>query len=143
MKQFLKIRRTDKKYIKMINQTEKGFELVITSDSVLNEIIEKINSYKINNDSVDIVWQMKFKHENYITYKNCVFSEPEINFFNSKGKEPVILGKKIKVACSGVQYYSNSHVYKNSKVKKSSHQYKDGNLLDRMLKVCQLNNKSE
>ena len=144
MKQFLRINRADKKYVKMINQTETGFELVITSDSVLDNFIKKINSYKENNDDVDIVWQMKFKHDNYITYKNCVFSEPEINYFSKRqGIDTVILGKKIKVSCSGVQYYSDSFIYKNRIVKKSKHTYKDAHLLERLLKISELNSKVE
>ena len=143
MKQFLRIKKSDKKFVKMINQTEKGFELVITSDSLLNDFIKKINSYKENNDDVDIVWQMKFKHDNYVAYKNCVFSEPEVNYFSQKGRDTVILGKKIKVSCSNVQYYSNSFIYKNSIVKKTKHTYKDAHLLERMLKICELNSKEE
>lgn len=143
MKQFLRIKRVDKKHVKMINQAEKGFELVITSKSILDDFIKKINSYKENNDDVDLVWQMKFKHDNYVTYKNCIFSEPEVNYFSQKGRDTVILGKKIKVSCSGVQYYSNSHMYKNSTVKKTKHIYKDAHLLERMLKISELNSKTE
>lgn len=142
MKHFLRIKRADKKNIKMINQTESGFCLVITSDNVLNDILNKINSYN-NNDEIDIVWQMKFKNDNYIIYKKCIFSNPEINYFTQRGKMPVVLGKRIKVSCSGVQYYSNSFAYKNHNVKNTKHIYKDAHLLERMLKISELNSKEE
>ena len=44
MKKFLKFYSKDKKFIKMVNQKSTGFELVILSDELLNDILNFINS---------------------------------------------------------------------------------------------------
>ena len=43
MKRFIKFYHKDKENIKMINQAEKGFELVILSDALLKSLLETIN----------------------------------------------------------------------------------------------------
>jgi hypothetical protein len=137
MKRFLRIYSKDKDNIKMINQSDKGFELIILSNSVLNDLINTINSYKVTNDEIYIAWQMKFKPNNYILYKNCKFSEPIDNF---RPKEPKkLFGKKIKVVCEGTTFYTNSFMYKNKTVQHTTEKYKDGKLLERMLKIGELN----
>jgi hypothetical protein len=85
---------------------------------------------------------MKFKLENHIVYKNCVFSEPVDNYFVNAIKATVRLGKKISVKCSGKTYYSSSYLYKNRKVNKTNQIYKDSTLLERMLKIGELDIKS-
>lgn len=156
MKRFLKFYQKDKLYIKMINQSEKGFELVIiNSDALLNELLEIINTCEERDDEISIVWQMKHKNNNFIVYKDCHFSAPMDNFaptttnrylhdgkgFN-KSNEPVPLGKKIKVTCNGTSFYSDSIFYKDRTIKKSKDKYKDATLLTRMLKISELNLKS-
>lgn len=149
-KRFLRFYTKDKEFIKMINQSEKGFDLVITNDNVFNDILNTIKNCKENNIRIDIVWQMKWKHENFILYKNCIFSEPEINYF-IKGKNyhrfekpsPQQCGKKIKINCDGIIHYSESEEYKHKSVKNTKNKYKDGLLLNRMLKINELKYKSE
>ena len=152
MKRFIKFYHKDKDNIKMINQSDKGFELAILSDSLLNSLLETINDCEEKGDDVAIVWQMKHKQQNYIVYKNCTFSAPMdnvvpervnsyINRFRIKSIPNV--GKKIKVTCSDVSYYSDSYLYKNRTIKKSKNSYKDAMLLERMLKLGQLNYISE
>ena len=142
MKRFLKIYRKDKEDIKMINQSEKGFELVILSDKLIKEFTEMINICRINGDQIYIVWQMKFKRENFILYRNCIFSDP-IDNFNPFTKPQKLFGKKFKVTCSGTMFYSESKLFKNQIVKKTNLKYKDATLLERMLKIGELNLKSE
>jgi len=141
MKRFLKVYNEDrngygKPSIKMINQSIKGFELVILSNDVLSEI----NSYD-KNDDIYIIWQMKFKPYNYTLYRNCKFSEP-VNNFHPKSPTKVF-GKKIKVTCGDTSFYSNSLLYKNQNVKSTNEKYKDGKLLERMLKIGELNLRSK
>jgi len=151
MKRFIKFYQKDKQNIKMINQSEKGFELVILSDALLETLLETINNCEEKGDDIDIVWQMKHKAQNYIVYKNCVFSAPMDNIapktnngilqrrgFSSM-TEDKMLGKKIKVTCSGTSYYSESYLFKNRTIKKTKNTYKDAMLLERMLKIGELN----
>jgi len=142
MKRFIKIGLQDKTNIKMINQSENGFELVVISDNTSNNLNRLIKSCKENNDDICIVWQMKFKIGNYILYKNCIFSDPVDNYFTDYKKVSKLLGKKYSVKCSGTMYYSDSYLYKNRIVKKSQHTYKDSTLLERMLKIGELDVKS-
>jgi len=146
MKRFITFNKKDKRFIKMINQTEKGFELVILSDSVIKELLETINNCEEKNDEIYIVWQMKFKQTNFILYKKCTFSSPIDNFNSSKRtmeEKTTLCGKKIKVSCSGNSFYTNSYMYKNKEVKKTKVRYQDSNALIRMLKISELNVKCD
>ena len=129
----------------MINQSEKGFELVILSDKHIKEFLEVMNDCDENSDEINIVWQMKFKNENFILYHKCKVSDP-MNNYNPFAKTPeekaTPYGKKFKVTCESTSYYSTSRMYKNQKVRMSKTKYKDGALLERMLKISQLNVKS-
>lgn len=137
MKRFLKFYQKDKLNIKMINQSEKGFELIILDNNTLKELLEIINMCEEENDELSIVWQMKHKKMNFIVYKKCVFSAPMDNFIKDK-----LFGKKLKVSCTGTSFYSDSYLYKDRVVKKSKDKYKDATLLTRMLKISELNLKS-
>ena len=118
MKRFLKFYQKDKLNIKMINQSEKGFELVVLYDSVMKELLEKINSCEEAKDEFYIVWQMKHKPQNFQLYKNCVFSAPIDNYFKDK-----LFGQKLKVTCDGVGFYSESRLYKDREVKNQKIKY--------------------
>lgn len=163
MKKFLRINKKDKEFVKMINQSPKGFELVILEPKILDEIMKTISLCKEKGDSIDMVWQMKFKSNNFILYKDCEFFEPVDNYFKQPVRkwgfyklddEPAKLcGKKIKVKCSGVSYYSHLNEFKNRLVHLTYRstklsdaemraKYKDAKLLDRMLKIGELNYKS-
>ena len=143
MKKFLRFNNKEKKFIKMINQSGRGFELIILSESYIQDLLQCIHDCEEKGDSIYIVWQMKFKAGNYILYKNCTFSTPQDNFYSMYGGEPKLFGKKIKVKCSDTNFYTDSFLYKNQKVKKSRSKYSDGMLLNRMLKISELNIKSE
>ena len=126
----------------MINQSENGFDLVVTSEKALANLQRLIDTAKNQQYELCIVWQMKFKLENHIVYKDCIFSEPVDNYFTNDRKVKVRLGKKISVKCSGKTYYSSSFMYRNRKVNKTNQIYKDSTLLERMLKIGELDIKS-
>lgn len=140
MKRFIKIYNKDKVKIKMLNQTEKGFELVILDENLLKEYLEFINNCESNGDEIYLVWQMKWKDENHTVYKNCKFSDPMENLFKTakeryyKNSIPKPFGKKLKVTCDSSILYSNATLPKNKVFAK----YKDGKLLERLLKIGEL-----
>jgi len=141
MKRFIKINHVDKENIKMINQTETGFDLAILSDDVLKKLLETINFYEEKGDDIYIVWQMKHKFKNFVVYKNCKFSSPTDNFFNRKGsnpfyRKPILFGKRISIKCEGNSIYGNS--YSSFVSFGSKQKFKDGKLLERMLKIGNL-----
>lgn len=142
MKKFIRFNKKEKQFIKMINQSERGFELIILSETYIQHLLQLINDCEENGDNIDIVWQMKFKPGNYILYKNCIFSTPQDNYYSNYGGIPKLFGKKIKVKCSSTDFYTDSYIYKDQKVKKSRSKYKDGLLLGRMFKISELNIKS-
>jgi len=146
MKRFLKFYQKNKKDIKMINQSDKGFELIVLNDKLIKELVEVINTCNKKGDDICVVWQMKFKNENYILYKNCIFSSPMDNFnpFAKTPEEKIQpFGKKFKVTCSDTTYYTESGIYKNRNVRMTKENYKDATLLERMLKISELNLKGE
>lgn len=138
MKQFLRIYNKDKKVIRMVNQSDKGFDLIILIDYKLKEFLEIINYCETNEDSLNILWQMKFKPENFVLYKNCVFSAPMDNFLKN---EPC--GKKITVTCDSASFYTDSSMNKDRKVKFVNSTYQDMSSLTRLLKLTELNFKSK
>lgn len=156
---FLKFNEEDKRFVKMINSKHYSFELII-SEEILHDILEQIEQYKNKNEDINIAWQMKFKNQNFIHYKNCIFSEPidfEIpkNTYFKQNNRLVnsnnlknLKFKKIKVSFSSMDYYSNSIKYKNKivgnitmrlKQSKNLSRYKDGILLERVMKISNLN----
>lgn len=156
---FLKFNEEDKRFVKMINSKHYSFELII-SEEILHDILEQIEQYKNKNEDINISWQMKFKNENFIHYKNCIFSEPidfEIpkNTYFKQNNRLVnsnnlknLKFKKIKVSFSSMDYYTNSIKYKNKivgnitmrlKQSKNLSRYKDGILLERVMKISNLN----
>jgi hypothetical protein len=150
MKKFLKIYNKDRNIFKMINPSEKGFELIILNDALFKEYLSILNFH--GDKGVNVLWQMKFKEHSYALYKNCKFSDPMDNFYaeptnrffglqyNIKsGTDLKPFGKKFKVTCDCVEYYSNS-VRKPAVAK---NKFKDFLLLERMLKIDELNSKSE
>jgi hypothetical protein len=101
MKRYLKFYDKDKQFVKMSNQSEKGFDLIILSDDILKQIIETINNCEENGDTLNVVWQMKFKLKNLVLYKDCTFSAPIDNIYKKRGDiTPKSYGKKIKVKCT-------------------------------------------
>jgi hypothetical protein len=126
MKNFLIFFNNDKDNVKMINRTDKNFELIIDDNIVLKQVIEKINN---KTGKIDVVWQMKHKLSNIMLFKNCIFSEPIDNSFNGK------IGKKIKVTFDSIKYYSDSELYIGKKIPKSNSIYKNSIQLIRMLKL--------
>lgn len=153
MNVFLKFFVKDKQFVKMINQTDKGFELVILSESLLNETLSFINEHEKDN-TIGLAWEMKHKNGNFVLYKNCIFSTPMDNLFKKRGeKEPSTCGKKLKVTCSGSDFYSSSDKnnavfnpslgmyysrYAKTDPNKNVKKYKDSKLLERMLKIGEL-----
>jgi hypothetical protein len=138
MKKFLIFYKKDKNNVKMINRADKSFELVITDDIILNQILEKIEDCEKNKYRLDIVWQMKHKSNNIMLYKNCKFSTPIDNFFGKFGEQPKLCGKKIKIVCDSIQYFSDSTLYINQNIPKSNAKYKNSLQLIRMLKLYEL-----
>lgn len=143
MEGFITINSGNKKFVKMINQTNNGFELVILSENYLSEILNLINTYKEKGYNISLLWTMKFKPNNYILYKKCKFSTPEDNHYSFLGDPKKIIGKRIKVKCSDNEFYSTSFLYKNEKIMKSYKTYRDPLTLVRRMKISQLNLKSQ
>lgn len=159
---FLKFNKEDKKFVKMINSKHYSFELVLPEE-LLHDILKQIEQYKNKNEDINISWQMKFKNENFIHYKNCIFYEPvdyeipkntyfkqnnRLVNFNNLDNYSILKFKKIKVSFSSMDYYSNSIKYKNKivgnitmrlKQSKNLSRYKDGILLERVMKISNLN----
>jgi len=138
MKQFLRFYNKDKNVIRMVNQSNKGFDLIILSDDKLKELLEIINYCEEKEDTLNILWQMKFKHESFVLYKKCVFSAPMDNFFKTEH-----CGKKIKVTCDNTSFYTDSNINKDRKVKFVNSTYQDMSTLTRLLKLTELNLKSK
>lgn len=142
MRRFIKFYQKDKPYFKMINQSEKGFELIILSNTKVKEMLELLHTCEERGDDISIVWQMKFKQDNFVMYKNCVFSAPMDNV-NPFAKSEEDNGKRFKVTCEDTTYYTDVDQFKNRNVnrinKSMEKKYKDATLMLRMLKISELN----
>jgi len=167
MKRFLTFNTKEKKFIKMAKQSDKGFYLVALTDNLIKKLMETKRICEENNDELYIVWQMKFKPQNYILYRTCKLSDPVDDIYKQpvsvgyQMKTEIVQGKKFKVTCSGSSFYSKDESFVNVPVlnptqsryskyyRKPSNTNADGKkyndifLLDRMLKLGQLSLKSE
>jgi len=140
MKRFITINQKDKDFFKMINQSEHGFDLIITADSKMKSLLDIIN-FNNQEDEIYISWQQKFKNENFTLYKKCIFSNPEDNYFKEQGFFSIQkkCGTKIHVSCSGISYFTSNKMFINKNVKYSTYSFKDSKSLIRMLKIGELN----
>lgn len=138
MRYFLKIVSDQKQHIKMNNQTDKGFDLIILNDVIFDKIINELN-YSYNKDiKINMLWELKRK--NYFkVYKNIEILKIEDNF-NPFKKE--IEGKVITFSCKGINFYSEIYsdigksifrYYPNSKIK-----WKDAKRLYRAIKLSNI-----
>lgn len=137
MKRFITITQKDKDFFKMTNQSETGFDLIITTESKLKSLLDSINC---NEDEIYIAWQQKFKLENYTLYRKCKLSKPEDNYIKGQSIFSISkrCGSRIHVDCSNIYYFTSNRTFINKKVSHSTHSYKDLNLLTRMLKIGEL-----
>ena len=135
MKKFIRVFAKDKQTIKMINQTNAGFDLIILDLKDFEIFKKRLESYT-DEDQISIVWQMKHKRDTFTMYVDCSFGVAEDNM-NSTLKVPAIQGKRLHVTCKAVQYYSERQ--ENYKVPFTKEKYKSKKLLDRMLKIAELN----
>lgn len=157
MKRYIIIENKEKEFVKMINHKDTSFELVFLSDEFLTKTLEFINSTEESGDDICIAWQTKFNKQNFVEYTNCTFSTP-INYIFEKvtkhsyrwsipDKTPIKC-KKIIVKCSNSTLYTNDEKIKNKSIVlkqpwiKGMETYKDGKILNRRMKIIQLNSKN-
>jgi len=138
-KRFIKIFRKEKEVYKMINQTEKGFVLIIIDNQVFQQFMRLLNSFATE-DEIFVAWQWKHKHDSYTLYRKCEFGDPIQNYNTKKGStESFLQGMRFNVSCKDTQYFSYTKENRNVPFKKD-HKFKSGLLLDRMLKIAELEN---
>jgi len=137
MKKFIKIFFKDKRTFKMINQTNNSFDLIVLDD--FYSFINKLKSF--DDDQIYVIWQMKFKRDSFMIFTDCVFNEPIDNLNTLDKRNPFIQGKRFHVTCRSVQYYSD--FYENKNVPFTKSKFKPKKLIDRLLKISELNQISE
>ena len=135
MKKFIKIFKQDKDQFKMVNQTTRGFELIILSYDTYKHFVEKLDSFS-SEDKLFLAWQMKHKRDHYLLYRNCVFTNPRQNT-NTKGQ---IEGMRFTVTCTDIQYFADNVELRGRKAVPfvKGEMYKDAKLLHRMIKISTL-----
>jgi hypothetical protein len=132
MIEFIKIYNKDKRYVKMINSTNNGFILAFLSSDVLEEFKILLENSNKNNREIYLIWNMKFKKDNFILYKNCKFDFNSVLLDNS-----IDVYSYVKVTCSDTSFYKEK--LKNNYKTKTNIVYKDINLLNRLIKINELN----
>lgn len=135
MRYFLKILREQKVDIKMNNQTDNGFDLILLTDKAYNQVINKLNYLYKRDVGVNIAWEFKSRRNCFKVYKDAEIKEVKenLNPFTNK-----IQGFVITFSCSDVDYYS-SGLEKGTIVPKTNKKYKDTNVLLRALKLSNIN----
>lgn len=137
-KRFIKLFRSEKENYKMINQSENGFVLIIVDIAAFNEFMGKLNSFS-SDDQIFLAWQWKHKTDSCTLYRECVFSAPEVNYNVKRGTtdDKFAQGMRFNVTCKDAQYFSYTKENKAVPFKKEF-RFKSGLLLDRMLKISEL-----
>jgi len=136
MRYFLKILKEQKVDIKMNNQTDNGFDLIIIADKAYNQVINKLNYLYKKDIGVNVAWEFKVQRNCFKVYKDAKIKEikKNINPFTNK-----VQGMVITFSCNGVDYYTENKLDIGRIVPKTSIKYKDTNILLRALKLSNIN----
>lgn len=138
MRYFLRILKEQKVDIKMNNQTDRGFDLIILTDKTYNQVINKLNYLHNRKIRVNIAWEFKAQRNCFKVYSDVEIKEikDNLNPFTNR-----IEGKIITFTCDDVDYYTNgNHMCDiGSIVPKTNKKYKDTNILLRALKISNIN----
>jgi len=136
MRYFLKILKDQKVDIKMNNQTDSGFDLILLTDKTYNQIINKLNYCYKKDIGVNIAWEFKVQRNCFKVYKDVEIKEVKENINPFKNKAQ---GMIITFSCEGVDYYSEKEFDIGRIAPKTSIKYKDSNILLRALKLSNIN----
>ena len=135
MKYFLKILREQKFDVKMNNQTDKGFDLIILTDEPYNRIMNKLNYCYKRGVEVNIAWEFKNKRNYFKLYKDVKMLSIDENFNPRRNK---VEGMVIRFSCDNVEYFSPSDVFVGRNVPLTNKKYKSTNQLLRALKLSNI-----
>jgi len=136
MRYFLKILREQKVDIKMNNQTDSGFDLILLTDKAYNQVINKLNYLYKRDIGVNVAWEFKARRNCFKVYRDSEIKEikENLNPFTNKTQ-----GMVITFSCDGVDYYTEDKSQIGNVVPKTSIKYKDTNILLRALKLSNIN----
>jgi len=134
MRYFLRILKEQKVDIKMNNQTDSGFDLIILTDKAYNQVMNKLNYLYKREIGVNIAWEFKARRNCFKVYNDSEIKEikDNVNPFTNR-----IEGKIITFTCGDVDYYSDET--QGNLVPKTNKKYKDTNILLRALKLSNIN----
>lgn len=138
MSAFIQISSSHKSFVKMNNQSEAGFELIILNEDFLNDVINDLN--RLSKDgSIHIAWELK-NARGYKVYKDVKLLEIKQNlnpFTHSYD------GKVLVFSCADTESFSKIKPDIGKQVYKSTKRWKDYTLLERALKLSNLKFNSE
>lgn len=139
MRRYLGFQKIDKEFIKMLNPTDVGFDLIVLNDEYLTKILKFVEYY---GKELSIVWETKFNKETFVVFYECSISGIEDNYYG-KNEEPKLCGKKLHITSSSKEYFTNNRNLIGRKVRNTKNIFKDGSKIIKLLKLSELDYKSE
>jgi hypothetical protein len=139
MRRYLGFQKIDKEFIKMLNPTDVGFDLIVLNDEYLTKILKFVEYYS---KELSIVWETKFNKETFVVFYECSISSIEDNYYG-KNEEPKLCGKKLHITSSSKEYFTNNRNLIGRKVRNTKNIFKDGSKIIKLLKLSELDYKSE
>lgn len=128
---FIQVTRNQKSFVRMNNQSEKGFDLIILKSDVFNQIISELNS----DEKINLAWELKNERGYKVYYNiNLTGVKDNINPFNG-GK---IDGKVLSFTCVSTESFSRVKTDIGKGIYKSTKKWKDYTMLERALKLSNL-----
>lgn len=144
MRRYLGFQKIDKEFIKMLNPTDVGFDLIVLNDEYLTKILKFVEYY---GKELSIVWETKFNKETFVVFYECSISSIEDNYYAKnyygKNEEPKLCGKKLHITASSKEYFTNNINLRGRKVRNTKNIFKDGSKIIKLLKLSELDYKSE
>lgn len=139
MRKYLGFQKIDKVFIKMLNPTDVGFDLIVLNDEYLSKIL---NFFEYYGEELAIVWEPKFTKDTFIVYYDCAIVCVTDNYYG-KNEEPKLCGKKLHITSSSKEYFTNNINIKGRKVRNTKNIFKDGSKIIKMMKISELDYKSD
>ncbi len=131
-KYFLNILREQKGSIKMNNQTDDSFDLILLTSKSYNQVMNKLNFLMKREITTNIAWEFKSRKNHFKLYRDISITKIKDNFNPFKNR---VEGKVVSCSCNDVSYYG---IDVDKLVPKTNKKYKDSKLLFRAMKLSNL-----
>lgn len=126
----------NKRLVKMNNQKENSFDLIVFEDRVCDQITKQVKNLNSESTPVNMVWKMR-NDIGLKVYLNVVLVGVELNF--NPFTQTYDGSKVISFTCTDTEYYAHQKLLVGQLVYKTKKRWKDYLLYQRIMKLTAIN----